>query len=73
MKIRPYQDTSGDPCYQVDGHVDVEEFRAQLAKMSDYGEDEESAGDYQITQCWVVRFIDDDWNVVVRMPRMLNR
>lgn len=54
MDIRCYEDSSGDPCYLVRGHVDLSEFERELSLLSDYGEDKESAGGYSFSHCYAV-------------------
>lgn len=65
--IYAMEDGSGDPCYFVKGHVPFSELQAELAGMSAYGEDAESAGDYIYSHAWNVdqpassRWPDGSW------------
>jgi hypothetical protein len=62
--IRVQEDYAGDPCYAVDGHVDIDEFKKRLSAMSDYGEDEESARDYHYSYTFQVEKPDGSWKLV---------
>jgi hypothetical protein len=70
INIEAYEDTCGDPCYYVRGHVDITEFERQLGLMTDYGEDAESASEYHYTHCYAIaddaseRWPDGGWKVV---------
>lgn len=52
MKINPCEDTSGDPLYIVESHVDLAEFQAALATREDFGEDAETAAEYHYSHAY---------------------
>jgi hypothetical protein len=52
MKIEACEDSSGDPMYIVEGHVNLAEFQEALATREDFGEDAETAAEYHYSHAY---------------------